>query len=236
MTWIKAPPARRRHPARQGPSARGAVMFQDRKAAGAALAARLAGYRGTPATVLALPRGGVPLGAAIAQALGLPLDLLLVRKIGLPGQPELALAAVAGPAGEVLVVNEALARAEGFDAAAIATLAAPARAEIARRRAAWMGDRPPPDLAGRTAIVVDDGVATGATLRAALRALRALRPARVVVAVPVGPAEVVASLAREADEVICLEQPRPFVAVGAHYAAFPQVADAEVAALMSAPG
>lgn len=211
-------------------------MFRDRQAAGRALAERLAHLRGAAATVLALPRGGVPLGAEIARALGLPLDLMMVRKVGLPGQPELALAAVAGPAAEVLVVNHDIAALEGIGPDEIERLAAPQRAEIARRRTLYLQGRPPPDLAGRTAIVVDDGVATGATLRAALTALRALGPARVVVAVPVGPPAVVAALGALADEVICLETPPHFRAVGAHYADFPQVSDAEVQALLARPG
>jgi putative phosphoribosyl transferase len=218
------------------------IMFADRRAAGAALAEALAasladgtGVEGVASgVVLALPRGGVPVAAEIARALNLPLDLMLVRKVGLPGQPELALAAVAGPEGAELVVNDAVAAASGIGRAEIERLAAPERAELARRRALWLGDRAPHDLAGRTAILVDDGVATGATMRAAIRALRRLGPARIVVAVPVAAPETLDGLRAEADAVVCLTAPERFRAVGVHYGRFPQVADDEVRRLLDA--
>lgn len=209
-------------------------MFRDRVTAGDALARRLDHLRGTDAIVLALPRGGVPIGARIAEALGLPLDLVLVRKVGLPGQPELALAAIAGPEGRTVVVNREVAGASGETDARIEALAAPERAELARRRRLWMADREPPELTGRVAILVDDGIATGATIRAAARAVRAMGATRLVIAVPVAPPEEIARLREEADEVICLEEPVPFRAVGLHYQSFPQVSDTEVRRLLDA--
>jgi putative phosphoribosyl transferase len=209
-----------------------ATMFADRREAGRLLAERLEGQRGKAGIVLALPRGGVPVGDEIARALGLPLDLVLVRKVGVPGHEELALAAIAGPAGEEIVVNEDVARIVRADRARIDKLAEPQRAELLRRRTLYLGDRPPPDLAGKVAILVDDGVATGATMRAAIRALRALGPARILVAVPVGAPDTLDRLRAEADEIVCLSEPDPFIAVGAHYARFPQTSDDEVCRIL----
>jgi putative phosphoribosyl transferase len=208
-------------------------MYPDRRAAGVALAERIGGAGGGHRIVLALPRGGVPVAAEVARALRLPLDLVLVRKIGCPGEPDLALAALAGPAGEVLVTNEEIRAQAGLDAGDVERLAAPERAELARRRALWLGARPAPELAGATVILVDDGAATGATMRAAVRAVRAMGALRVVAAVPVGSAEALATLWQEADKVVCPLVPRPFRAVGAHYALFPQVGDDEVRDILS---
>lgn len=206
--------------------------FADRRSAGIALAAKLVPLRGSGAIVLALPRGGVPVAAEIATALGLPLDILLVRKVGLPHQPELALAALSGAEGQTLVVNDDVARMAHVSRPEIDRLAAPQRAELARRKALWLGDRPPPRLQGRPVILVDDGIATGATTRAAIAALRAEGAGRITLAIPVAPPETLEKLRDQVDEVVCLATPIPFFAVGAHYDAFPQVEDAEVRATL----
>lgn len=205
-------------------------MYQDRTEAGDSLATRLEGWRGADVVVLALPRGGVPVAAPVAFALGLPLGLMLVRKVGLPGQPELAVAAIAGQEGETLVINEEVAAFAGLTREEIARLAIPERAELARRREAYAA--PGLALKGRTVIVVDDGLATGTTMRAAARALRAQGAARVIVAVPVASADALAHVEPEVDEIICPLVPRDFYAVGAHYRDFPQVSDSEVIALL----
>jgi len=206
--------------------------FADRAAAGRALAARLVGMAGTNAVVLALPRGGVAVALPIAAALGAPLDLVLVRKIGAPGQPELAIGAIAdGPVAE-LVTEARLLRAFDISAEWLAASRARETAEMERRRAAYLGGRRREPVAGRVAILVDDGLATGATMLAALRAVRRCGPARLVVAVPVAAADSLARCAAEADETVCLRTPRVFGAVGAHYRAFPQLTDAEVIALL----
>lgn len=203
-------------------------MFSDRMDAGARLAARLPLYPAGSAVVLALPRGGVPVAAEIASRKRLPLDLVMVRKVGLPGHKELAVAAIAGPDGSEMVINSEIAAKCGLDRAAIDALAGEERTELRRRHAAYLGSRPALPLEGRTAIVVDDGVATGATMLAAVRALRRRRPARIVVAVPVASSDALAVLRAEADEVVCLDVPQPLYAVGAHYSSFPQVSDDEV--------
>ena len=187
-----------------------------------------------PLAVLALPRGGVPVAAEVARALRAPLDLLLVRKIGTPWQPELALAAVVEGEPPQIVVDDDLRRHAGCDAAYIERQAQIALREIARRRAAWLRGRPAIELAGRTVIVVDDGVATGTTVRAALQALRLRRPARLVLAVPVAPPDTLQRLAAEVDQAVCLLTPSPFRAVGAHYLHFAQLDDHEVTAALDA--
>ncbi len=207
-------------------------MFADRIAAGRALIAPLAVLSGSDALVLALPRGGVPVAAEVARALGLELDLALVRKVGAPGQRELAVAALAGPEGEMLAINDDVARRLGLDRNQIEALAEPARAELRRRRVLWLGKRIPPLVAGRVVVVVDDGLATGATMRAALTWVRAQNPAQVIAAIPVGAEEALAPLAGLADEVICPLRPRPFIAVGAHYRRFDQTDDAAVVRLL----
>ena len=204
------------------------MPFSNRRDAGRQLAAALAHYRAKHAIVLALPRGGVPVAAEIAMALNAPLDLVLVRKIGVPYQPELAMGAVAD-AGDPLVARNdqviALAGVEDseFDAVCDAELA-----EIERRRKRYLGQRRRADVAGRVAIVVDDGIATGATTRAALRATRLRQPRELVLAVPVAPTEAVAAMREEADRVVCLEDYEPFGAIGLYYSDFRQVSDREV--------
>jgi predicted phosphoribosyltransferase len=212
------------------------MPFRDRRDAGARLAAALARYRAERPVVLALPRGGVPVAAEIAMSLSAPLDLLLVRKIGVPYQPELAMGAVVDGGQPTIVRNQdVIAIAEiseaEFRAACDAELA-----EIERRRRAYVGERPPVAIAGRTTIVVDDGLATGATMKAALRALRTRGPARLVMAVPVAPDDTLADMAREADDIVCLETPELFGAIGAFYDDFRQISDGEVIALLSACG
>jgi putative phosphoribosyl transferase len=208
-------------------------MFADRTDAGRRLAAALGHLRGSDPVILALPRGGVPVGFEVAKALGAPLDVLLVRKIGAPLQPELAAGAVVDGAEPVLVRNEEVVRAYGIEEDWIEAEAARQLAEIERRRRLYCGDRPPVVVRGRTAILVDDGIATGTTVRAALRALARLGPRRRVLAVPVAPPETVARLAREADELVVLEQPEWMAAVGQFYRDFRQTEDAEVVRLLA---
>lgn len=208
-------------------------MFADRTDAGRRLAAALVHLRDRHPVVLALPRGGVPVGFEVAKVLAAPLDILLVRKIGAPFQPELAAAAIVDGAEPVLVRNEEVIRAYGIDEEWIEAEAARQLAEIERRRRLYCGDRAPVSLRGRTAILVDDGIATGTTVRAALRALARLAPARRVLAVPVAPPDTVASLAHEADEIVALEQPEWMGAVGQFYRDFTQTEDEEVVRLLA---
>ena len=210
----------------------GSKVYRSRREAGQVLAQRLAARRYADPIVLALPRGGVPVGLEVARALHAPLDVLLVRKIGAPGQPELAAAAIVdGPQPE-LVVNEEVVAATGMTRAEIDAEAQRQLREIERRRVAYVGSRAALPLAGRTVIVVDDGIATGTSVRAALRALRARQPARLVLAVPVAPADTLARLAPLVDEVVCPATPEPFIAIGLHYADFHQLEDREVVAAM----
>ncbi|MDM7941360.1 MAG: phosphoribosyltransferase family protein [Hydrogenophaga sp.] len=210
-----------------------ATVFRNRAQAGRALASELLqlGLQGR-VVVLALPRGGVPVAAEIASALGAPLDLLLVRKIGAPFQPELAVAAVVDGSPPELVVNEDAAGLPGVNDAWIQQQLPAALREIERRRGVYLAGRPPQPVEGATVIVVDDGVATGTTLRAALRALRRRRPARLIVAVPVGPRATMVGLSDEVDQVVCLLEPRPFRAIGLHYLDFHQLTDDEVRAAL----
>lgn len=209
------------------------MTYKDRQDAGRRLAMALASYREAKPVVLALPRGGVVVAAEIAKALDAPIDLVLVRKIGLPTQPELAMGAVADGGGTPAVVrNERIIRFGDVDEAEFRAAEARELAEIERRRRCYLADRPPIDVAGRLAIVVDDGIATGATTRAALRSVALRKPARLVLAVPVAPAETVAELRREVDEVVCLETPADFEAIGVYYLNFRQVSDEEVIRLL----
>ena len=207
-------------------------MFRDRSEAGERLAARLQVYRDAQPVVLALPRGGVPVGFEIARALKAPLDLLFVRKIGVPWQPELAAAAVAEVGGSEMVRNEHVIRHAAIPDEYLIDQAAYELAEIARRRSLYRGGKPVIDVTGKTAIVVDDGIATGATVRAALRALRRAHPAKIVLAVPVAPEETAAKLAEEADEICCLEMPADFGAISQFYKSFRQTSDEEVIDLL----
>jgi putative phosphoribosyl transferase len=208
------------------------LPFQDRVAAGRALGARLAAMRLADPVVLALPRGGVPVGLEVARALHAPLDLLLVRKIGVPWQPELAVAAVMDGGAPVIVVEPHVQAETGVDRAYIEDRAAQELKEIERRRALYLAHRAPESVEGRTAIVVDDGIATGTTMRAALRGLRKRGPARLVLAVPVAPPETIDALRAEVDDVVCLARPEPFGAIGYFYLDFHQLTDDEVIALM----
>jgi len=202
-------------------------IIEDRASAGQDLAEALRKYRGRhDVIVLALPRGGVPVGAAIADELRAPLDILLVRKLGTPGQEELAMGAIAS--GGILVLNQGIVEELNISDASIEQVTAHEQAELVRRMKAYRGHRPWPELAGKCVILVDDGVATGATMRAAIKALRVQRPEKVVVAVPVAPSDTLAHLRSEADEVVCLATPRPFGSIGTWYASFPQLDDDEV--------
>jgi putative phosphoribosyl transferase len=212
-----------------------APLFTNRLQAAEVLADRLARLPlGHPRVVLALPRGGVPIGAVVARRLGAPLDLLLVRKIGAPWQEELAVGAVVDGGEPVLVIDERAAS-TGADAAYIERQGAEAWKEILRRRARYLAGREPVPVKGATVVLVDDGIATGTTMRAALQALRRRGAAHTVLAVPVAPHETLLRLASQADRVVCLAEPHGFRSVGEHYAEFPQVDDDEVvAALRSA--
>jgi putative phosphoribosyl transferase len=205
------------------------MVFTDRRDAGRRLAAALTHLRDRRPVVLAVPRGGVVVGREVADLLGAPLEIIVPRKLRAPFNPELAIGAVAE--GGAVFIDEATGYGAGqkyIDAEVAAQ-----RQEIARRIAVYRAGRPLPDLAGHTAIVVDDGIATGATLVAALRAARALAPAHLVAAVPVAPPEGVARLAGEADEVVCLSAPAAFHAVGQFYDDFRQIEDDEVIALLA---
>ncbi len=210
------------------------MPFNDRKDAGLRLAAALDGYRSARPVVLALPRGGVPVAVEIAVALEAPLDLVLVRKIGVPSQKELAMGAVVDGDRASIVRNEDVIAAAGISDAVFDSVCRSELAEIERRRRVYVGNRPPVAIVGRTAIVVDDGLATGATMRAALRAVRARGPERLVMAVPVAPNDTLAEMAREADDIVCLEAHEMFGAIGSYYADFRQIPDEEVIAALAA--
>jgi putative phosphoribosyl transferase len=206
--------------------------FRDRHEAGRLLAAKLGAYANRPdLLVLALPRGGVPVGAEVAGALAAPLDVFLVRKLGVPGHEELAMGAVA--TGGVRVLNERVLRGLRIPDHVIDAVAAKEGEELARRERVYRGDRPPPDVRGRTVILVDDGLATGATMYAAIKALRQWQPARIVVAVPTASPEVCDELRAEVDDVVCAITPEPFYAVGLWYEDFSQTTDEEVRDLLA---
>jgi len=213
----------------------GGPPFSDRHDAGRRLATALVHYqRRTDAVVLALPRGGVPVAFEVAAALHLPLDVFLVRKLGAPGHPEFAIGAIA--AGGIRVVSEDAIAALGVTPDVIDQIAARESVELERRDAAYHAGRPRIDLRGKTAIVIDDGLATGSTMEAAVSALRAQDVARIVVGAPVGARESCARLERLADEVVCLETPAPFQAVGLWYRIFDQTSDDEVVDLLRRAG
>ena len=209
-------------------------LFSDRTEAGRQLAAAVKAKAYADPVVLALPRGGVPVALEVARAIDAPLDLILVRKIGVDFQPELAAAAVVDGEHVEIVVNKDVVEAAHVSQRYLDMQVQAKLAEIDTRRQLYLKDRARAVIKGRTAIVVDDGIATGASIRAALRAMRAKNPARLVLAVPVAPAETLAALRDEVDDIVCLATPEPFYAIGAHYADFRQVLDDEVVALLAA--
>lgn len=209
-----------------------APPFHDRKAAGAALGERLQAYRGTNPIVIGLPRGGVVVAAEVARVLDAELDVIVARKLGSPISAELAIGAVT-PDGERFL-NEDVIRELDVSEPYIEAVTQVQRAEARRREARFRGDRPPLRLTGRTVILVDDGIATGATIRAAVRAARKQQPGKLVVAAPVGAPEACAALRTEADEVVCLQEPAYFGAVGSWYHHFEQTEDEEVERLLAA--
>jgi predicted phosphoribosyltransferase len=206
------------------------MLFRDRPDAGRRLAERLGPMTGD-VVVLGLPRGGIPVAYEVARALGAPLDVFVVRKLGVPGHEELAMGAIAW--GGVRVVNRDVVDALGIPPRVLDEVAAAEGRELERRERSYRGGRPAPDVAGRTVVLVDDGLATGSTMRAAVAALRQLKPARVVVAVPVAAASTCQELRAEVDDVVCAATPEPFVAVGRFYDDFSQTEDEEVSALLA---
>jgi predicted phosphoribosyltransferase len=208
------------------------MLFHDRAEAGRVLADKLAKYQNRPdVLVLALPRGGVPVAFEVARALRAPLDVFLVRKLGVPGQEELAMGAIA--TGGVRVLNDDVVRVLGIPEEWIAAITAEQQQELRRRERLYRDDRPPLDVHGRTVILIDDGLATGSTMRAAVAALRQLRPSRIVVAVPVAARETCEEFQAEVDEVVCAATPEPFRAVGLWYDNFSQTSDEEVHDLLA---
>lgn len=211
----------------------GRALFSDRRDAGRKLAQALAHYSAASPIVLALPRGGVPVAFEVAQALKAPLDLLFVRKIGAPGHPEFGIGAVVDGQDPQIVLNPEAAQI-GVPEAYIEATSERELQEIERRRQAYLGGREPIAVRDRTVIVVDDGIATGSTVRAALRGLARTGANRIVLAVPVAARDTIESLRFEADEVVCLATPEPFYAVGPYYADFSQTSDHEVVELLDA--
>jgi len=209
------------------------MPFIDRQDAGRQLAEALAAYKTQKPVVLALPRGGVPVAAEIAAALDAPLDLVLVRKIGVPFQPELAMGAVVDGTTPVTVRNEDVIALTGVSERIFAEVRDKELAEIERRRQRYLGARPHPQLAGHSIIVIDDGIATGATTRAALQAMRQHKPKKLVLAVPVAPTETLRKLRDDADEVVCLEDYQDFGAIGYFYSDFRQVTDEQVIEILA---
>ncbi len=205
--------------------------FIDRAEAGDELAKILVGEAYENPLVLALPRGGLPVAVPIARALKAPLDLVMVKKIGMPGNPEFAIAAIVDGEKPHLVINEGVLGFGGITRADIDKMADEKLAEIERRKATY-GAGEPISAEGRTAILVDDGIATGASIKAAIEALKSRNAAKIVVAIPVAPPTTVRDLSAKVDEVICLSQPESFFAVGAHYSDFRQVSDDDVKAMM----
>ena len=209
------------------------MPFKDRLDAGCKLAAVLTKYKDRQPVVLALPRGGVPVAAEVAVALNAPLDLVLVRKIGVPFQPELAMGAVVDGGAPIVVRNEEVIRLAGIAEENFKAVCDRELAEIERRRQRYLGSRARIDVAGRIAIIIDDGIATGATTRAALRATRMRNPKTLVLAVPVAPTENLAAMRKEADDVVCLEDYARFGAIGYYYSDFRQISDQEVTDILA---
>ena len=207
------------------------MLFKNRKAAGQFLAKELAAYANCPdVLVLALPRGGVPVAFEVAKALNAPLDVFVVRKLGVPEQQELAMGAIAS--GGVRVLNDDIVRSLDVSEAAINQVAAKEQQELERRERLYRGERPVPILQGRTVILVDDGLATGATMRAAVVALQQQKPAKIIVTVPVSASETCHQFQSKVDEVVCAATPSPFYSVGLWYEDFPQTTDEEVRDLL----
>ncbi|MFZ1151419.1 MAG: phosphoribosyltransferase [Xanthobacteraceae bacterium] len=204
------------------------MPFKDRSDAGRKLAKALADYNKQQPVILALPRGGVPVAAEVCAALKAPLDLILVRKVGVPFQPELAMGAVVDGATPIIVRNEDVIQAANINEATFNAVCDTELCEIEQRRQRYLGTRDRVEVTGHAAIVIDDGIATGATMRAALHAIRARRPQKLVLAVPVAPTSTLAELQHEADDIICLEDYEIFGAIGVYYANFRQVSDQEV--------
>ena len=209
-------------------------MFTDRKEAGRRLATALMRYKAESPVVLAVPRGGVPVAYEVARALEAPLDIIVARKLGAPGQHELGLGAIVDGDHPQSVLNEDIIRELRVSTQYIQAEIEAELKEIRRRQAAYRKGRPATVLAGRTVIVVDDGIATGGSIRAALRGVRRMGPGKVVLAVPVAPPETIAALRGEADEVVCLETPEYFMAIGEFYDDFRQTGDGEVIDLLAA--
>jgi len=208
------------------------MLFDDRRAAGRELARRLKGYAGRGDTlVLALPRGGVPVAFEVARALGAPLDVFLVRKLGAPGRPELAMGAIAS--GGIRVLNSSVVTALGIEEEEIEAVAHDEQVELDRQERLYRRNRPRLDVKNRTAILIDDGLATGASMRAAVEALRQQGAARIVTAVPVGSVDTCADFKAVADEAICVRTPEPFYSVGQWYTDFSQTSDEEVQRLLA---
>jgi len=208
------------------------MPFSNRTEAGRKLAEALAFYKGQHPVILALPRGGAPVAAEIAAALEAPLDLVLVRKIGVPFQPELAMGAVVDGQEPLVVGNEQVIRMAEINQSEFDAIRDRELEEIERRRKLYLGSRPHPELKGQTVIIVDDGIATGATIRVALRAIRMRKPRKLILAVPVAPTQSLDELRTEADEIVCLEDYDDFGAIGLYYSDFRQISDAEVIKLL----
>jgi len=209
------------------------MPFSNRTSAGKRLAKPLIKYKNQKPVVLALPRGGVPVAAEVAAALDAPMDLVLVRKIGVPTQPELAMGAVVDGKAPIIVRNEDVIGLAGIDETEFNAVCDREIREIERRRKRYLGDRPHPEVSGSVTIVIDDGIATGATIRAALQATRMRNPKKLVLAVPVAPTSTLAKLKHEVDEIVCLEDYEPFGAIGLFYADFSQVSDEEVTEILT---
>lgn len=210
------------------------MQFRDRVQAGRALSAALKELAGEDIVVLAIPRGGVVVGSEVARVLGAPLDIIITRKIGAPGEPEYALGAVT-QSGEVILDENAV-KMLHVPRDYLDKEAASQWEEVKDRTKRFRGDKPLPSLEGKVVVIVDDGIATGNTMFAAIRSVKAQGPKLVVVAVPVGPAETIAKLTNDADKVVCLETPEPFFAIGQFYADFPQVEDDEVRQILERQG